>query len=49
MTIARQAAKGAEKRPEPKLVDVTDLKVFPPADKSGKKHPNFVAPKGIYS
>ncbi len=49
MTIARQAAKGAAKKVEPRYIDVTGLKVFPPADKNGKKHFNFIAPKGLYA
>lgn len=49
MTIARQAAKGAVKQAQPRYIDVTDLKVYPPADKSGKKHFNFIAPKGLYA
>jgi hypothetical protein len=41
MTIAREAAKGKLKKVEPKLIDVTGMKVYPPPDKSGRKHYNF--------
>lgn len=49
MTIARQAAKGAVKRVQPKYIDVTDKKVYPPADKNGKKHFNFIGPRGLFA
>ncbi len=45
MTIARESARGAAKKAQPRFIDVTDLKVYPPSDKTGRKHFNFL-PKG---
>jgi hypothetical protein len=49
MTIAREAARGAAKKAQPRLIDVTHLTVYPPADRNGKKHFNFIPPKGLYA